>query len=231
MKPNTLSVRKPELLNEWDYEKNFPLTPDNVTFGSNKKVWWICKICTYNWTSAINDRSRGKGCPSCNGRGSASVLTTERSLLYVNPKLASEWHPTKNGFLTPNDIFANSGEKVWWLCEHGHEWKAAIAKRNGAGRGCPKCAQGTQTSFPELAIFFYLKQLYSDVIGRYQLCLDKTKHIEIDIFIPSLNVAIEYDGYVHRDKQKEDEEKNKILTDIKLKFLRIREKGLPYIES
>ena len=29
----------PELVSEWS-EKNLPFTPDDITFGSNKKVWW-----------------------------------------------------------------------------------------------------------------------------------------------------------------------------------------------
>ena len=36
---NSLAEVHPELVSEWS-EKNFPLTPDDITFGSNKKVWW-----------------------------------------------------------------------------------------------------------------------------------------------------------------------------------------------
>lgn len=36
---NSLSRMRPHLVSEWS-EKNFPLTPDTVTFGSNKIVWW-----------------------------------------------------------------------------------------------------------------------------------------------------------------------------------------------
>ena len=33
----------PELAKEWDFEKNKPdLTPDKVTVGSNRSVWWRC---------------------------------------------------------------------------------------------------------------------------------------------------------------------------------------------
>ena len=35
---NSLAEVHPELVSEW--EKNLPLTPDDITFGSNKKVWW-----------------------------------------------------------------------------------------------------------------------------------------------------------------------------------------------
>ena len=35
-----LSKEFPALLSEWDFEKNAPLTPDDVTSGSDKKIWW-----------------------------------------------------------------------------------------------------------------------------------------------------------------------------------------------
>ena len=36
---NSLSAVHPELVAEWS-DRNLPLTPDSITFGSNKKVWW-----------------------------------------------------------------------------------------------------------------------------------------------------------------------------------------------
>lgn len=36
---NSLTEVHPELVLEWS-EKNLPLIPDDITFGSNKKVWW-----------------------------------------------------------------------------------------------------------------------------------------------------------------------------------------------
>ena len=37
-------------------------------------------------------------------------------------KLSNEWHPTKNGTLTPNNVFPNSRKKYWWIYSNGHEW-------------------------------------------------------------------------------------------------------------
>jgi len=42
-------------------------------------------------------------------------LTDTYNLKTINPKLAEEWHPTKNGNLTPKDVLPKSGKKVWWL--------------------------------------------------------------------------------------------------------------------
>jgi len=60
---------KPELIKEWDFEKNYPLTPYNITCGSGKKVWWVCFVCNYKWSTTIASRCRsGNGCPACSNR-------------------------------------------------------------------------------------------------------------------------------------------------------------------
>lgn len=68
------------------------------------------------------------------------TLRLEDSLAFINPKLASEWHPTKNGKLTPDLFVPGSAEVVWWLCpECGNEWPASIVNRT-KGHGCDVCA-------------------------------------------------------------------------------------------
>ena len=42
-------------------------------------------------------------------------MEKKRSLLSEHPDVASEWHPIKNGELTPEDVAPMSGKKVWWL--------------------------------------------------------------------------------------------------------------------
>jgi len=63
----------------------------------------------------------------------------ERTLEEANPKLSLEWHPTKNGKLTPADVAKGSSKKVWWRCSKGHDWQATVNNRNN-GKGCPYCA-------------------------------------------------------------------------------------------
>ena len=50
---NSLAAVHPELIAEWS-EKNLPLTPDSITFGSNKKVWWK-GACGHEWETSVND--------------------------------------------------------------------------------------------------------------------------------------------------------------------------------
>ena len=131
---NDLASRMPELVSEWDYEKNKPLTPHDVTVKSGKEVWWICKN-GHEWKTRVSQRTRGFGCPYCSGK---YVIVGVNDLQTINPKLASEWHPTKNGNLTPSTIKAGSERKVWWICMNGHEWEATVKNRN-RGTGCPIC--------------------------------------------------------------------------------------------
>lgn len=67
------------------------------------------------------------------------------SILETHPEIASQWHPTKNGNLKPEDITSGSGIQIWWLCinkcEYGclHEWANSMYSRKG-GSGCPYCS-------------------------------------------------------------------------------------------
>lgn len=62
---NSLAKVHPELVSEWS-ERNFPLTPDNITYGSNKRVWWKGS-CGHEWQASVKARSKGEGCPICSG--------------------------------------------------------------------------------------------------------------------------------------------------------------------
>jgi hypothetical protein len=132
-KDYNLLVVNPGLSKEWHSTKNGNLTPADVRPMSDKRVWWICEQ-GHEWKAMVNKRNIGKGCPYCAGK----KPTPTNNLETVNPGLSKEWHPTKNGHLTPRDFMPNSGKKAWWICQKGHEWKAQIRSRN-QGNGCPIC--------------------------------------------------------------------------------------------
>ena len=69
---NSLAEVHPELVSEWS-EKNLPLTPDDITFGSNKKVWWK-GACGHEWKTSVKARSNGEKCPICEN---GTVYTVE----------------------------------------------------------------------------------------------------------------------------------------------------------
>lgn len=143
------------LLEQWDTGRNLPLTPDNTSYGSKRKVWWRCEK-GHNWQAAVHTRTgSGTGCPVCANR---EIHPAENDLASQHPMLAVQWHPTKNGSLTPEQIPPGTTRKVWWRCEKGHEWQASVASRV-SGCGCPVCAgkvivpgeNDLQSLFPDIA--------------------------------------------------------------------------------
>ena len=132
----SLEELNPQIAAEWHPTKNGDLKPTDVTSSSNKKVWWQCKK-NHIWIASPNSRQRGCGCPYCTGK---TVLAGFNDLMTVNPELAKQWHPTKNGDLKPTNVTVGSGKKVWWICERGHEWQATIADRYSRRKGCPYCS-------------------------------------------------------------------------------------------
>lgn len=133
---NAMLKHRPELFNEWDFDKNNELGLDiyKITFGSAKFAWWNCPDCGSNYDMRISWRYTEGKCPNCKKR--------EESLATVNPELATQWHPIKNGELTPYDVHNGSSKNVWWLGECGHEWRAQVYNRKN-GRGCRECSYKT----------------------------------------------------------------------------------------
>ena len=208
-----------QLMTEWDLEKNADLDPTQLTTGSHQKVWWKC-IYGHEWQAKVQTRVRGHGCPYCASR---KLLPGYNDLLTTNSVLAQEWHPSKNGELTPSEISGGSDTKVWWLGKCGHEWEASPKSRN-AGNGCPICSKRKQSSFPEQCIYFYIKKIFPDAQNKYTDIFENK--MEIDIFIPSIRLGIEYDGLAfHQSEKSYENEKRKYLICKKnnIKLIRVRE--------
>ncbi len=130
-----IAISNPVLVKEWDYDKNLPITPNDVSSGSGKRVWWKCSN-GHEWQAIIQNRVKGSGCPYCAGR---KALKGINDLQTLNPLLSSEWNYEKNGELSPVEVTVNSNKKVWWKCSKGHEWQATIYSRQ-KGSGCPYCS-------------------------------------------------------------------------------------------
>lgn len=85
-------------MQEWNWEKNNALgiLPDKITCGSDKKVWWKCKNCGYEWQSDIAHRTNRKtGCPRCARQKTIAshykkVLNIDTGKNYNSVKDASE---------------------------------------------------------------------------------------------------------------------------------------------
>lgn len=126
---------RPELINEWS-QRNLPLTPDSVTHGSNKIVWWNGK-CGHEWRASIKNRViGGSGCPYCSHN---AILEGYNDLASQKPELAAEWS-ARNAPLLPTQVTVFANRKAWWKYEDcGNEWEALISTRSDGSR-CPYCS-------------------------------------------------------------------------------------------
>lgn len=130
---NSLAKVHPELISQWS-DKNLPLTPDDITYGSNKVVWWKGS-CGHEWQTSVKARSNGENCPICSG---ARVIKGINDLATMKPELAQEW--SEKNEIQPTEVSVASHKKVIWRCKHGHEWEAVIKSRTINGTGCPYCS-------------------------------------------------------------------------------------------
>ena len=219
---NDLTTTHPEVAAEWHPTRNEKLTAKDVKAGTSKTVWWMCNKCGFEWQRSVRNQVETKtGCPFCCGRVLVPGVT---DLETAFPEIAAEWHPTKNSHLTPKDVMAGSHIKVWWQCKkRHHEWQAMIYSRTKEHQGCPKCSTAKQTSFPEQAILYYVKMSFTDAINRYKS--DFLGKQELDIYIPSIKLAIEYDGEAWHGREKLEREQRKYAICKKhgIKLIRIRE--------
>jgi len=131
-----LAARHPDVARQWHPTRNGDLRPDMVTAGSGAKVWWACDL-GHAWEATVNNRRNGTGCPYCSN---TRVLAGFNDLATRFPDVAKQWHPTRNGHLTPAQVAPSSSKKVWWSCDQGHEFAMTCGNRTFLGQGCPVCA-------------------------------------------------------------------------------------------
>jgi DNA-directed RNA polymerase subunit RPC12/RpoP len=152
---SNLMMIYPSIASEWHPEKNGFLKPSDVKPRSNKRVWWQCEL-GHEWEAKINNRTVNiTSCPYCSGN---RPIIGKTDLMTTYPKIAKQWHYSKNGNLTPRDVTAKSNRYIWWKCSQGHEWRTKVYHRTD-GSDCPYCSglkvisskNDLATLFPTLA--------------------------------------------------------------------------------
>ena len=78
----SLALDSPDIAKEWDYDKNYPIKPENVVSRSSKKFWWKCSKCGYEWETTPLVRTSGRGCKKC-GYQSASKKMSKPVLQFT----------------------------------------------------------------------------------------------------------------------------------------------------
>ena len=137
----SLASAYPELLEEWDYEKNSitGLNPEKIGAHSVKRAHWICsKDNRHTWDTRIVNRSKYKS--NCHVCLNQKIVYGVNDFYTLNPSLMEEWDYTKNNHLgvNPKEISYNSNEKVYWICKRHHSFMSRIRNRR-KGRGCVEC--------------------------------------------------------------------------------------------
>jgi hypothetical protein len=220
---NDLATLNPELVKEWHPYKNNDLVPNKFTTGSKKNVWWQCQTNNlHEWQAEIGKRSAGAGCPYCTNR---YVLKGDNDLATTHPELAKEWHPKRNT-LTPEDVTYGSDRSAWWICSRNpsHEWQSAIKDRHK--RGCPSCSKNNFSSRGEKELASFIRSIAAPGLVIHENYCQFHKHglNELDIYLPSQGIAIEYNGlYWHSEVFKD--------TDYHLeKYLACKRLGIQLIQ-
>lgn len=143
----SLAKEAPEIAKEFDEQKN-GISADNIAVSSNKKMWWKCSVCGFEWQSKVNNRTSSlkTGCPDCAIKQGklwkerrASEILKSGSFFDNYPELCKEWDYEKN-IVRPTELTSGSAQKAWWICPKGHSYQAIINKRaSSKPTGCPYC--------------------------------------------------------------------------------------------
>jgi hypothetical protein len=157
----SIAESHPDLLDKWHPTKNLPLTPNDVSKGSHKRVWWICEN-GHEWQTMVYGVF---GCPKCSNRKPPAELK--------NSDISLFWNLGKNK-IPITDAYINDPIYYSWQCDNGHEWKNKIRNQLYKKNNCTQCYR--ENSSRKIKKFPKAKSKF-DYITRYW---DKTNSIPIN---------------------------------------------------
>ena len=216
-----LEIIRPYLMPFWHPTKNTN-NPKKLAPCSSEICWWIDSVCGHEWDASVHQMVqshraqqrkgyKGSGCPYCHGKR----VCLENCLGTNNPDLIVFWDQNLNGTLTPYDVVPGSHKSVWWICNYGHSFFFPV--KNMVKNGCPKC--NPRVSLVELFLFSEIKYLFPDSEHSVRI-----NNREIDVYIKSIKIGIEYDGWFwHKEKFEKDLNKIEFFKKIGIKIIKIRE--------
>lgn len=191
--------------------KNFSVELIGEYINGNTNTLFKCRLCDYEWFARPNHELAGHGCPVCGGSKKKTKEQFVDELAKINP------------YVVVLGEYVNAKTHIKCKClVCSNEWNTTTPDKLLQGNGCPNCDKRNKTSFSEQAIFFYMKKVFSDAISR---CTNIDGISELDIYIPSKKIGIEYDGFWHKadSKQNFDMEKYRLCKEKGVILYRIRE--------
>ncbi len=150
-----LKIKYPELAIEFDSKKNIGINLSELTIGSSRKVWWLCRN-KHSWAAVVQSRTRNgviHTCPYCKGIRPSK----ERNFATENKSLLKYWDYKKNT-LKPEEFTPKSNKKIWWICSEGHSWQNSI-KRTVLQEGCCPICKKRKT----VSVIYNLKDKYPEI--------------------------------------------------------------------
>jgi very-short-patch-repair endonuclease len=223
-----------DMINFEKSEKELGMTRgyiNSLSFNSLKKLWFICK-CGKERFSEISNYHNYPKCKDCWSKYKYNCylekLDDSKKFINLYPELWKQidFEKCEKELGLTKDRLAmfpkNNTYNIYWKCEYNHSWFISMGSRAHTRNisSCPFCSR--KFSSIEIRLWSELTYYYSDAIWHHNI-----GKYEVDIFIPSLNLIIEYDGYKwHKERIKEDTEKNQYLSTLGFKIVRIRESEL-----
>jgi len=229
---NSFVILYPEVAKQWHPSMNNDKNPNDFAQFSNKKVWWKCdKGPDHEWQTKISSRTLQKSnCPFCSGK----KVSLSNRLDLIAPDIAEQFDLEKNKPLLPEDFSIGSNKEVWWKCDNPEHrgWKAPIAARMRQSIGCYICNQEERFA-SESRLFDIVKEIYPELKIERAIRPKWLDGLEIDIYVPELQLAIEYQGRQHYEAIEffggEKAFKNRVRLDEKKRKL-LREKNIHLLE-
>ena len=220
---NLLFDEYPEFIKELDTDVNTYEDLKKITCGSARKISWICSK-NHKYIQSVVNKIKGKGCPICSNKQLLQGVNDLETWCNNNNReeILKDWDYTQNSFL-PKDVTYGSNRMCNFICHIcGYKWKTVISSRTTQKTGCLKCSKRVKSSFPEQAVYYYLKKNFPDTVNGDRNILQGK---ELDIYIQSINTAIEYDGETWHKDTKKDKIKDELCKKNGIVLYRIREEN------
>lgn len=149
---------------------------------------WKCK-CGFIWSSSLDSvKNGGTWCPKCN-KGN-----------YIDIDFVKKYVSSKNGICLSEE-YKGGYSKMTFICEKGHKWNTTFRSIYNNKTWCPICAKSINKS--QVKLYNIIKEIFDKkkVVYNYKefdwLKTSKYGKQEIDIWVPHIKLAIEYDGEQH----------------------------------
>lgn len=211
------------IINQLSYAHNNFYDYSKFNYVNDKtKGEIICPVHGSFWQTP-NNHKKGHGCSKC-GNDKRVLDKREENI----NKFLKEANLKHNNIYEYKDIdkhYVNANTKIPIICKkHGEFWQEPSSHKSGSG--CPKC--DIKVSKPEIEVGNFVRDMGFEIKCNLRNIIPP---LELDIFIPSLNKAIEFNGdWWHYNKNnphcKPDgyhENKTQKCKDIGIELLHIKE--------